>query len=87
MEDILIKSLESGAVDMENNNNNVSLRELDIYGWFQVFYDTFMTFKDENAIEMEEYYIDLKMALEDAYNVLTIKRLYENPENNVTDGK
>ena len=72
---------------MENNNNNVSLRELDIYGWFQVFYDTFMTFKDENAIEMEEYYIDLKMALEDAYNVLTIKRFYENPENNVTDGK
>lgn len=72
---------------MENNNNNVSLRELDIYGWFQVFYDTFMTFKDENAIEMEEYYIDLKMALEDAYNVLTIKRFYENPENKVTDDK
>lgn len=87
MEDNLIKSLEGGAVNMENNNNNVSLRELDIYGWFQVFYDTFMTFKDENASEMEEYYIDLKMALEDAYNVLTIKRFYENPENNVTDNK
>ena len=72
---------------MENDRINVSLRELDRYGWFQVFYDTFMTFKDENASEMEEYYIDLKMALEDAYNVLTIKRLYENPENNVTDGK
>ena len=72
---------------MENNNNNVSLRELDIYGWVQVFYDTFMTFKDENAIEMEEYYIDLKMALEDAYNVLTIKRFYENPENKAESGK
>ena len=72
---------------MENNNNNVSLRELDIYGWFQVFYDTFMTFKDENAIEMEKYYIEIKMALEDAYNVLTIKRFYENPENKVTDDK
>lgn len=71
---------------MENNNNNVSLRELDRYGWFQVFYDTFMTFEDENAIEIEEYYIDLKAALEDAYNVLVIKRFYENPEHNVTDG-
>lgn len=72
---------------MENNRIDVSLRELDIYGWFQVFYDTFMTFKDENAIEMEEYYIDLKMALEDAYSVLTIKRFYENSENKVTDDK
>ena len=72
---------------MENDRKDVSLRELDRYGWFQVFYDTFMTFKDENAIEMEEYYIDLKMALEDAYNVLTIKRFYENPENKVTDDK
>ena len=72
---------------MENNNNNVSLRELDRYGWFQVFYDTFMTFKDEDAIEMKEYYMHLKSALEDAYDVLTIKKFYENPENNVTDGK
>lgn len=87
MEDNLIKSLESGAVNMENNRINVSLRELDRYGWFQVFYDTFMTFKDENAIEMEKYYIELKSALEDAYDVLTIKRFYENPENKVTDGK
>ena len=46
-----------------------------------------MTFKDENAIEMEKYYIELKSALEDAYDVLTIKRFYENPENKVTDGK
>lgn len=72
---------------MENDRINVSLRDLDRYGWFQVFYDTFMTFKDENAIEMEKYYIDLKAALEDAYDVLAIKRFYENPENNVTDGK
>ena len=72
---------------MENDRINVSLRELDRYGWFQVFYDTFMTFKDENATEMEKYYIELKSALEDAYDVLTIKRFYENPENNVTDGK
>ena len=72
---------------MENNNNNVSLRELDRYGWFQVFYDTFMTFKDENAIEMEKYYIEIKMALEDAYNVLTIKRFYENPGNKAENGK
>ena len=72
---------------MENNNNNVSLRELDRYGWFQVFYDTFMTFKDENAIEMEEYYIELKTALEDAYNVLSIKKFYENPETKSENGK
>lgn len=72
---------------MENNRNDVSLRELDRYGWFQVFYDTFMTFKDEDATEMEKYYIELKSALEDAYDVLTIKRFYENPENNVTDNK
>ena len=72
---------------MENNRKDVSLRELDRYGWFQVFYDTFMTFKDEDAIEMEKYYIDLKSALEDAYDVLTIKRFYENPEHDVADGK
>lgn len=72
---------------MENNRNDVSLRELDRYGWFQVFYDTFMTFKDENATEMEKYYIDLKAALEDAYDVLVIKRFYENPEHDVTDDK
>lgn len=72
---------------MENNRNDVSLRELDRYGWFQVFYDTFMAFKDEDATEMEKYYIELKSALEDAYDVLTIKRFYENPENNVTDDK
>ena len=72
---------------MENNNNNVSLRELDRYGWFQVFYDTFMTFKDEDATEMKEYYMHLKIALEDAYSVLSIKRFYENPEHNVENGK
>ena len=72
---------------MENDRKDVSLRELDRYGWFQVFYDTFMTFKDEDATEMEKYYIELKSALEDAYDVLTIKKFYENPENNVTDGK
>ena len=72
---------------MENDRINVSLRELDRYGWFQVFYDTFMTFKDENAIEMEKYYIELKSALEDAYDVLTIKRFYENPEHNVENDK
>ena len=72
---------------MENNRIDVSLRELDRYGWFQVFYDTFMTFKDEDATEMEKYYIELKSALEDAYDVLTIKRFYENPEHDVTDGK
>ena len=72
---------------MENNNNNVSLRELDRYGWFQVFYDTFMTFKDEDATEMEKYYIDLKAALEDAYDVLVIKRFYENPGNKAESSK
>lgn len=72
---------------MENNRKDVSLRGLDRYGWFQVFYDTFMAFEDEGTIEMEEYYIDLKTALEDAYNVLVIKRCYENPEHNVENGK
>ena len=72
---------------MENNRKDVSLRDLDRYGWFQVFYDTFMTFKDENTTEMEKYYIELKSALEDAYDVLSIKKFYENPEHNVTDDK
>lgn len=72
---------------MENDRKDVSLRELDRYGWFQVFYDTFMTFKDEGATEMKEYYMHLKIALEDAYNVLSIKKFYENPETKSENGK